>query len=40
MGSTECKIIEKNGKIQTHEMSTKKGGGKAKTSQNELLYPK
>ena len=39
MGSTECKVIEKPGKMQTREMSIKKGGGKAKTSQNELFCP-
>ena len=38
MGSTECKVIEKTDKMQTREMSTKKGGGKVKTSQNELKY--
>ena len=37
MGSTECKVIEKNGEIQTREMNTSKGVGKAKTSQNELI---
>ena len=30
MGSTECQVVEKNRKIQTREMSTKKGEGKQK----------
>ena len=40
MGSTECKVVAKNRKIQTREMSTKKRGMESKNTTKQIVLPK
>ena len=40
MGSTEFKVVEKNHKIQTREMITKKRGMESKNTTKRIVLPK